>query len=127
MADTDKKTLLVVDDEPIIQKFITNVLTGEGYTIESASDGAEALLLMDGRHFDLLLLDTNMPTMNGFQLLETMKRNNIDTPVIVLSGDEQEELEEKGLCLEPGTLEYLSKPIQPSLLLPKIKKILENT
>ena len=126
MADTNKKTLLVVDDEPIIQKFVTRILTDEGYNIESANDGAEALFLLGGKHFDLVLLDTNMPTMNGFQLLKTMKQNNIVIPVIVLSGDEQEELEKKGLSLEPGTLEYLSKPIQPSLLLPKIKKLLET-
>ncbi len=127
MADTDKKTLLVVDDEPIIQKFVTNILTGEGYRIESASDGAEALSLMDGKRYDLVLLDTNMPTMNGFQVLKIMKQNNIDTPVIVLSGDEREELEDRGLQLEPGTLEYLPKPVQPALLLPKIEKILKNT
>lgn len=124
MADTDRKTLLVVDDEPIIQKFVSKILTDEGFNIESASDGAEALSLLSGKHFDLVLLDTNMPTMNGFQLLKTMKQNNIVIPVIILSGDEQEELEKKGLSLEPGALEYLPKPVQSALLLLKIKKIL---
>lgn len=125
MPDTNKKTLLVVDDEPIIQKFVSRILADEGYTIESAKDGAEALFLLGGKRFDLVLLDTNMPTMNGFQLLKIMKQNNIVTPVIVLSGDDREELEERGFTFEPGTLEYLQKPIQPSLLVPKIKKILE--
>lgn len=115
----------MVDDEPIVQKFVTKILTDEGYTIETAGNGAEALFLLGGKKFDLVLLDTNMPTMDGFQLLKIMKDNNIHTPVIILSGDEQEELEDRGLNLEPGILEYLHKPVQPALLVPKIKKLLE--
>lgn len=125
MTGTVKKSLLMVDDEPIVQKFVTKILTDEGYTIETAGNGAEALFLLGGKKFDLVLLDTNMPTMDGFQLLKIMKDNNIHTPVIILSGDEQEELEDRGLNLEPGILEYLHKPVQPALLVPKIKKLLE--
>ena len=126
MNGTVRKSLLVVDDEPIVRKFISKILTDEGYEIETADNGAEALYLLGGRNFALVLLDTNMPTMDGFQLLKVMKENDINTPVIILSGDEQEELEDRGLSLEPGIREYLHKPVHPANLVPKIKKMMKS-
>jgi DNA-binding response OmpR family regulator len=125
MISAIKKSLLVVDDEPIVQKFISKILMDAGYDVETAGNGAEALCLMNGKKFALILLDTNMPTMDGFQLLKIMRDNNINTPVIILSGEEQEELEDRGLSLKPSILEYLHKPVQPAQLLPKIKRMME--
>ena len=116
-------SILVVDDEPVVQKFITKILTDEGYDIEVASDGADALMSIAGKHFDLVLLDINMPTLDGFKVMEIMKKKNIGTPVMVLSGDDQEALKEKGL---EGTVGYIKKPVQGKKLRSEIKKLLKK-
>lgn len=118
-----RHSILVVDDEPIIRKFVTHLLNEEGYDVELASDGAEALLSIGAKRFDVILMDVNMPTLDGFQLMKIMKNKNIDTPVIVLSGDDKEDLESQGLQLD--AVGFLNKPINPVLLLEKVKDLIE--
>ncbi|MCP5107316.1 MAG: response regulator [bacterium] len=125
-AGKDSIPILVVDDEPVIQKFITKLLTDEGYDVEVAPDGADALMTIGGKRFDVILLDVNMPTLDGFAVMEIMKKKNISTPVIVLSGDNEEELQDKGLTLEPGAVEFIQKPVTPGELLTKVKTLLEK-
>jgi predicted GH43/DUF377 family glycosyl hydrolase len=116
-------SILVVDDEPLIQKLITRILTDEGYDVEVASDGADALIAIAGKRFDLILLDVNMPTLDGFKLMEIMKKKNIKTPVIVLSGDDQEKLKRKGLHDAAG---FIPKPLSVKVLLSEVKKLLKT-
>lgn len=116
-------SILVVDDELLIQKLLTKILTDEKYDVEVASDGADALMAIAGKPFDLVLLDINMPTLDGFKLMEIMKKKNINTPVIVLSGDDQEELKQKGLN---GAAGFLPKPVNVELLLSEVKKLIKE-
>ncbi len=119
-----RPAILVVDDEPIIRKFVAQLLSSEGYDVEIATDGAEALISIGGKQFDLIIMDLNMPTLDGFQLMKIIKKRNIDTPVIVLSGDEQHDLEEKGLDL--STVEFVSKPVNAFDLMLKVAPMLEK-
>lgn len=117
---TSRASILVVDDEPIVRKFITGLLSGEGYDVELAGDGAEALMSIGAKTFDVILLDINMPNLDGLQLMDIMRKKNIQTPVIILSGDDKEEVEAKSKAL--GAKAYQQKPVKGGPLLDLIKQ-----
>jgi len=99
------------------------LLEEDGYQVEEASEGIEALMQIAKKKFDLILSDIQMPDFDGFQLIEFMNKKNITVPVVFITGYPTEEYETKGL--ELGAVEFIKKPIKFELLLPRIKKILE--
>lgn len=101
------KKILVVDDEKAMTKALTLKLTAKGYAVRTASRGVEALVLLKKEPFDLVLLDIIMPTVDGFMVLEEMKKNGIKTPVIILSSLEQEEDKKRAKAL--GVREFFTK------------------
>ncbi|MCU0287167.1 MAG: response regulator, partial [Acidobacteria bacterium] len=117
------QSVLVVDDEVIVQQFVTKLLTDEGYEVEVASDGADALMSIGRKNFDLILLDVAMPTLDGIKLMEIMKVKGIIPPVIVISGMDRESLKDSGL--EANT-HFMQKPLEARLLLDKIREMLKN-
>jgi|GEM_PF-7979 len=123
----DKRTasILFVDDDPIMRKMVSEILREEGYRVEVAEDGIDALIPLGRNKYDLLLLDINMPKMDGYQLLEKIKEENILTPVMFLTARDSEEDEIKGLKL--GAVEYIRKPFSTHILLLKIKGLLKNS
>lgn len=80
-----KKKILVVDDEESIHLLYREELEDEGYEVISAMDGEEALALFDGSCPDLVILDINMPGMDGIEVLRQMKQKRPDVPVILSS------------------------------------------
>ena len=80
-----KIKLLVVDDEKNIRMFFKEELEEEGYQVEAASNGLEALEKLKGSSFDLVVLDIKMPGMDGIQALNEIKNLNKDQPVILCS------------------------------------------
>ncbi|MBI3671632.1 response regulator [Candidatus Azambacteria bacterium] len=86
-----KKSILVVEDEKPIAKALQITLSGEGYDVDIASDGIEALDAMDKKMYDLILLDILMPKMDGFTVLDNMRKRDIKTSVIMLSNLSQDE------------------------------------
>ena len=123
----DKRTasILFVDDDPDMRKMVAEILREEGYRVEVAEDGIDALIPLGRNKYDLLLLDINMPKMDGYQLLEKIKEENILTPVMFLTARDSEEDEIKGLKL--GAVEYIRKPFSTHILLLKIKRLLKNS
>lgn len=118
-----KARILLVEDEVINQKIVSKILKTEGYEVEVAPDGIIALMQIAKEKFDLILSDIAMPNFDGYQLLEYMKQNNIEIPVVFISGYTSEEDEIKGLKL--GAVEYIKKPIDKELLLLRLQKILK--
>jgi len=118
-----KARILVVEDEAVNLKIISTILKSDGYDVEIAPDGITALMEIFKEKFDLILSDIAMPNLDGYQMLEYMKNNNIEIPVIFLSGHTGTEYEDKGLRM--GAAEYIKKPIDPKLLLLRIDKILK--
>jgi len=116
--------ILVVEDEVINQKLIGTLLKSNGYSVDIAPDGVVALMQIIKEKFDLILSDIAMPNLDGYQMLEYMKNNNIDIPVVFLSSHTGPEYEAKGLKL--GASAYIKKPIDPKLLLPSIAGILKR-
>ncbi|HEX9722609.1 MAG TPA: response regulator [Candidatus Paceibacterota bacterium] len=104
-----KKTLLFIEDESVIHKTLSDVLEGEEYDIISALDGEIGLRMAKEKHPDLILLDLVMPKMNGFEVLEALKKEEStrDIPVIVLTNLEQMEDIQKAIDL--GATTYLVK------------------
>ncbi|MCF8367289.1 MAG: response regulator [Bacteroidales bacterium] len=119
-----KARILVVEDEVINQKIISSYLKSDGYEVDVAPDGIVALMQIAKEKFDLILSDIAMPNFDGYQLLEYLNQNNIEIPVVFISGYTSEEDEIKGLKM--GAVEYIKKPIDKDILLLRLEKILKR-
>ncbi|MDQ1354207.1 MAG: hypothetical protein QG657_4516 [Acidobacteriota bacterium] len=117
-------SILVVDDEPIFQKFIAKWLLKEGYKAEIAADGAEALMRIGANSFDAILLDINMPNLNGLQLMDLLDKKKIHTPIIIISSEEGSKIKNKTLRL--GAMGYINKSLKDGVMLKEIKILLEK-
>lgn len=108
------KKILVVDDSSLIHQMYKLVLARYCCTIEGAMNGVEALeMISQHGYFDLILLDINMPVMNGLQFLENVATSGLPkkTPIIIISTEGKEEDTIRGLKL--GAKGYLKKPFNP--------------
>ncbi|HEV2042360.1 MAG TPA: adenylate/guanylate cyclase domain-containing protein [Casimicrobiaceae bacterium] len=118
--------LLVVDDNKVNRLLLTRSLELQGHSIASAENGRVALEMLRGESFDLVLLDMEMPEMDGFQVLEQLvnDRRLRDLPVIVTSS--LEGIANVVRCIELGAEDYLTKPVNPVLLKARIGASLEK-
>ena len=118
--------LLVVDDNKVNRLLLARSLELQGHSIASAENGRIALEMLRGESFDLVLLDMEMPEMDGFQVLEQLvnDRRLRDLPVIVTSS--LEGIANVVRCIELGAEDYLTKPVNPVLLKARIGACLEK-
>lgn len=118
------KKILLVDDRPDIIKLISLRLKVSGYEAIGASSGRECLEKAKQQTPDLILLDVNMPEMNGCETLEKLKQDNQtkSIPVIMLTADSQADNVKK--AAESGAVDYIVKPFETAVMLEKIKKAL---
>jgi len=120
-----KPKILVVDDEDGIRDLISDALSIGGFEVENSPDGLQALKTIRDHRFDLLILDVNMPKMDGFALLEKLRTDGIDTLVIMLSARGQKVDINQGLRL--GADDYMTKPFGLEELSLRINAILKRT
>ena len=125
-AHVDPARLLVVDDNKVNRLLLTRSLELQGHRVASAENGRRALEMLRLDAYDLLLLDMEMPEMDGFQVLEQLQKDVTlrDLPVIVTSS--LEGIENVVRCIELGAEDYLSKPVNPVLLKARIGATLEK-
>lgn len=118
-------SILVVDDEPSISQLINCILSEENYKITIANSGKEVLKLSNLKSFDLILLDINMPGINGYDLCSTLKdsRETKDIPIIFLTGNSLPE--EKVSGFNCGAIDYITKPFNGSELIARVRNHLE--
>ena len=116
--------ILVVDDDPPSVKMTAFLLREEGYEVLTASNGRDALLLMEREKPDLVLLDVMMPGLDGFETLREIRSRDA-VPVIFLSA--KGETADRVAGLERGADDYLAKPFEPSELLARVKAVLRRT
>ncbi len=121
---SDRKLILVVDDEPRMTKFVRMNLELEGYRVSEASDGLEALNKARDELPDLIILDVNMPELDGFETLKLLRQTG-NTPVIMLTVKADEDDRIKGL--ELGADDYVTKPFSPRELASRVKAVLRRT
>src|SRR5262245_53511713 len=100
--------ILVVDDEATVREVLTEYLSTEGYAVESAGSGVEALTAVRGGRADLVLLDVRMPGLDGIQVLRRIRELRTDIPVIMVTANEDVGLAKETLKL--GAFDYVAKP-----------------
>jgi DNA-binding response OmpR family regulator len=116
--------ILVVDDDPYIQRALSFVLRKEGFTVETASDGQEALRKVRELKPALLFLDVMMPKTHGFDVCRTVKSDKQlnGCYIIMLTAKGQDVDKEKGI--REGADEYMTKPFSPKEVLARVREIL---
>lgn len=102
--------VLVVDDDPILQKLLNDLLTGQGYQVVLAGNGKEALSMLESRPFDHVITDINMPVMDGLALLEALQERALAVPVIVVSAFS--DMENVVRAFRLGASDFLAKPFR---------------
>lgn len=122
---SDKRTILVVEDEKTISNFISRALTVNDYTPMTASTAKQALALFFSHAPDLVLLDLGLPDRDGIDLLIELKQLSADTPIIIVSARDRES--EKVRALDLGADDYITKPFGVSELLARIRATLRHT
>ncbi|MEO8351109.1 MAG: SpoIIE family protein phosphatase [Chthoniobacteraceae bacterium] len=118
--------ILVVDDDAPNREMLRRRLERLGHLVQLAENGRRALELLTREPFDLMLLDLQMPEMNGYQVLERVKEDEAlrEIPIIVLSASD--ETSRVAQCIEMGAADYLPKPFDPVLLRARIDACLEK-
>lgn len=115
-------TILLVEDDIDLSLIEKTILMEEGYNVITAATGLKALGLLDDHKIDLVVLDINLPDINGKALLEKMKRIKPNIKVIIMSG--QEDIDSYKHTLQLGAIDYLIKPVSPDGLTGVLKKVL---
>jgi DNA-binding NtrC family response regulator len=105
----DRARVLVVEDDGQVRDFVAEALTQWGYDVTAAGDGAEAVTLLDGRLFDVALLDISLPGKNGLEILEGIKGRDSAVEVVMMTGDPMVSTAVK--ALKAGAYDYLIKPL----------------
>jgi response regulator RpfG family c-di-GMP phosphodiesterase len=125
MSDSNSEYILAVDDTPASLRLLTDILSGEGYQVRSAINGELALSAAISEPPQLVLLDVNMPGMDGFEVCQRMKQdsNLKDVPVIFVSA--LSEMTEKLKGFDIGGVDYVTKPFQREELLARVQTHLE--
>jgi len=120
------KKVLVVDDEETIRKFVKIQLVKEGYEVNEAADGEQAMVLLEKIRFDALICDIMMPKKNGWEVLNEVRSNpeTSEIPVIVLTAKNQDDDMFKGY--ELGATYYITKPFTKSQLLLGLNTIFDR-
>ena len=117
--------ILAVDDEPLIRDFIYRILTRDGHTVTTASNGREALDILRQARFDLVITDRGMPEIGGDQLASFIERDFGEVPVIMLIGFG--ELMKASGTVPPGVDLILSKPVTIGTLRDAIHTVLTSS
>jgi two-component system KDP operon response regulator KdpE len=115
---TDRRHILVVDDEPQITRVLRTALTAHGYDVRVAHDGESALELMRDWHPDLVVTDLAMPNIDGVELCRQIRRAS-EIPIIVLSVRDQEKT--KIEALDAGADDYVTKPFSVDELMARVR------
>ncbi len=116
--------ILVVEDEKKLAGFIKKGLEEEGYALDVAHDGREGLIMAQEGVYDLVILDINLPQMDGLSVLKELRRQKGKTPVLLLTV--RATIEDKVLGLDTGADDYLTKPFAFQELLARIRALLRR-
>ena len=116
--------ILVAEDDPSQRRLMTLVLSGAGYAVHSAADGAEALRLLDETHIDLLVLDVMMPRLDGFELTRQLRESGSALPILMVTARHMPQDKHTGFLV--GTDDYMTKPVDEEELLLRIRALLRR-
>ncbi len=123
----DRKRILIVEDSPTMRQLLVFALRRlKGVDIVEAQDGMDGLRKVSSDHFDLALIDINMPVMDGLKLISLIRGEDSlrDIPIVVITTEGAKEDRERALSL--GANEYLTKPIQANRVLKVVQGLLKG-
>ena len=118
------KKILVVDDSPTVRQQVSMALKQAGFTVVEATDGADGLSkITSDQEIKLVILDVNMPRMNGLEMLESVKQDgkNPDLQVVMLTSEGQQSMVDR--AKKAGARGWIVKPFKPELLVAAVKKL----
>jgi type II secretory ATPase GspE/PulE/Tfp pilus assembly ATPase PilB-like protein/ActR/RegA family two-component response regulator len=126
LAAASHPLVLVADDDPAMRALVKSILTAQGWRVAEAPDGIVALDEAQRLRPDLILLDMDMPRLDGLGVLETLRRRLIGraVPVIVVTAHDDPAIETR--CIEMGAEDYITKPIQPASLVARTRAVLRR-
>jgi len=124
MSEEKKASILLVEDEENLHDALKLNLELEGYEVTSSYDGAAALHAVEGAYFDLIVLDIMLPELDGISVIESIRINNNDVPILILSAKNTSA--DRVLGLKKGADDYLTKPFNLEELLLRVNKLIDK-
>ena len=122
----DPGRLLIVDDNKVNRILLSRGVEHHGHTVETAENGRQALEMLKRGSYDLVLLDIEMPEMNGYQVLEACLQDNELRNIPIIMTSSLDEIDSVVKCVELGAEDYLNKPVNPILLRARVNASLEK-
>jgi len=113
--------ILIIEDEMGLVDALTAILTKEKYSVDAVYDGLSGYEYALSNIYDAIILDVMLPKLNGFEVLKKLRREKVQTPVLMLTA--KSELEDKVLGLNTGADDYLTKPFETAELLARIRAL----
>lgn len=126
-GESAKKRILVTDDDAVIRTVLRKSLEGQGFVVEEAGDGFQALAKVAEKAPDLMLLDLDMPGMDGYGVLKMLRRRMgmVKLPVIMLTANDDDKSQEEAMSL--GADDYVLKPFKPNIILARINAVFRRS
>ncbi|MEH6358941.1 MAG: response regulator transcription factor [Pseudomonadales bacterium] len=115
---------LIVEDEPQLQQQLADALTQSGYSIDQAIDGAEGLYFGNEFNYDIAIIDLGLPKLDGIALIQQLRANGRDVPVLILTA--RDNWQDKVEGLEAGADDYLAKPFHMEELLARLNALIRR-
>jgi two-component system, OmpR family, alkaline phosphatase synthesis response regulator PhoP len=122
--ENTRNSILLVEDEENLHEALKLNLELEGYEVTSAYDGAEALQAFRTEYFDLIIMDVMLPEMDGIHVTETIRLQNTEVPILILSA--RNSSADRVLGLKKGADDYLTKPFNLEELLLRVNKLIDK-
>ena len=117
--------ILIIDDERSIRNSMGEILRDEGYSVDTAESGPQALEIVDKQHYDVIFCDIKMPGMDGVELLSKFKEMGLDSAIVMISG--HADIKTAVDCIKNGAFDFIQKPLDLNRLLITIKNASERT
>jgi two-component system response regulator MprA len=121
----ERAQILVVDDEPAVQQALARALALDGYGVDLAPDGAQALERLAGERFDAIVLDVMMPRISGLDVCRRLRASGDRTPVLMLTA--RDAIDDRVAGLDAGADDYLAKPFALRELLARVRALLRRS
>jgi two-component system, OmpR family, alkaline phosphatase synthesis response regulator PhoP len=119
------RSILLIEDEPGLVMTISDLLSAEAFSVQSARDGDTGLAMAADPQFDLIILDVMLPRRNGFEICRALRERGIGTPILMLRARAQ--ITDRVVGLRIGAHDYLVKPFDPAELLARIEALLRHS
>lgn len=116
---------MIIDDERAIRNSLSEILSDEGYNVEVAEDGPTAIEMVEKERYDVIFCDIKMPNMEGTEVLEKLRKDGIDSAIIMISG--HGDIETAVECIKKGAFDFIQKPLDLNRILITIKNATERT